>query len=102
FLFAGRADCLEDFVDELRIVRRPDRHRIADFIIQSPAGEIDFKMAAVFLGTFAAKAAIDGQLSREWIRPRVLGRRFRSGRWSFSRHVVAAIADRGAGYGPSL
>ena len=59
FLFAGRADCLEDFVDELRIVRRPDRHRIADFVIEAPASQIDSEMTRVFFRAFAAQTAVD-------------------------------------------
>ena len=66
-LVAFRADRLDDFVDQRRIVGRPDRHRVADFVVQSPTGQIDFKMARVLFGVLAAEAAIDDEFARERI-----------------------------------
>ena len=59
-LVASRADRFQDLVDQLRIVRWPHRHRIADLVVQSPASQIDFEMTRVLLRTFTAQAAVDG------------------------------------------
>ena len=70
-LVALRADRLDDFVDQRRIVCRPNRHRVADLVVQAPTGQIDFEMARVLFGIFAAKTAVDDELARERIRARV-------------------------------
>ena len=70
-LIAFRADLVDQFVNQRRIVRRPDRHRIADIVVQSPTLEIELEMARVFFRTFAAQSSIDRDLGRKRIRARV-------------------------------
>ena len=56
---AGRANCFQDLIDQRRIVRRPDRHRISDFVVEAPAGQVDFEMTRILFRAFAAEAAVD-------------------------------------------
>ena len=66
-LIAVRAERLNDFVGQRRVVGRPDRHRVADFVVQAPTGQIDFKMTRVFIRAFAAEAPIYDELARKGI-----------------------------------
>ena len=56
---AFRAQQVNDCVHQLRIVGRIDRHRVAHFKAQAPAGEIDLEMARVLFGFGPAHATID-------------------------------------------
>src|SRR5204863_7180720 len=53
------------------IVRRPDRHGVADIVVQSPAFEIELEVARIFFRIFAAQTTIGYDLRRKRIRSRV-------------------------------
>ena len=96
-LIAFPTECPNDFLNQIGIVGRINRHRIAHFEAQSPAGEIDFEMTCVLCRFRAAQTTINDKFAWKWIAPRVR----QSGRgwfeWSGNfRHVsfVAAIKDR--------
>jgi hypothetical protein len=71
FFVAARTNRLDEFLDQRGIVRRPDRHRIADLVTQSPAFEIDLEMSCVLFRAFAAQCAIDDKFCGKRILSRV-------------------------------
>src|SRR5882762_10279987 len=49
FFITGRAERMDDFIYQFWVVAWINRQRISDFKAQTPAGQIDFEMARVFL-----------------------------------------------------
>jgi len=90
-LIALSADFRDDFIDQRGIICRPDRHRIADFVIQSPAFEIELEMARIPFRTFAAQTAIDRDFCRKQIRLAYTARAFDSCQ---SGSDLTVVADR--------
>src|SRR4029450_1366142 len=68
-LRAGGAKRVNDFVDELRIVCRVHRKRIADLKAQSPSGQIEFEMARILFRLRPAQAAIDQKFGGKRVGP---------------------------------
>ena len=66
-LVALRVERLEDFIDKIGIVRRINRHRIADLVGQPGAFERDLEMAGVLFRIGTVQPAVDEQATRKGI-----------------------------------
>src|SRR5438094_3009307 len=66
---AGRAERMNDFIDQFRVVAWINRQRIAHFKAQLPSREIDLKMACILLRLRTAKTTINDKASGKRVCP---------------------------------